>query len=765
MRQCAVQPVHLFFRCGLGLCLGWSLWLAPVAAQEGVEPAATETTVGLHYDIQVQLEADGHALRGQMVVEWHNNQPQATQELRWHVYNNAWEGMQSLWMREAQLQQYERSPKTWGHTEVDSVRVLQITDGQHQNLLTAPTAVEFQYLPQVGAPLDRTVAKTSLPVAVVPGGFVQVQLQFRATLPQAFRRNGWGSGGYFHAAQWFPKLGVWEGQGEQVHWNCPPYRFLSEFYADFANYKVAVTLPASYAGHFVASGTVLGSAPAQNEDGTITYFTEAERIHDYAWTVDPKAIVYEREFRAENYRDEAEEQLVAEALGKTVEAVRPQPTRMILLLQPEHEALQDRYFEALGKALYYFGLWYGSYPYPTISCVDPANDARWTGGMEYPRLITAGAHLGVSAKTLSPEGVTVHELGHQFWYGLVANDEFQYAWMDEGFNTFSTLRVLQHAYPDESDTYTVFGAEYEGHAPLSQPQYQSGDPRSFVHLERWQKPDMGMATAFGLHFVHQEDFGRFLAELPPLSYVPRVSHDVVLDARQQMVSAWGQPLSVPTMDLLDYETMRRNAYYRPALTLETMARIMGEVRWLQVLRAYHQRFRFRHPQPGDFLQVVQEFASDVRLEGENGSFAVDWGEFWRQAYDGNDTMDFAVVYLRNLEQTSSAEAESTGPYQVELALSRRGGFHLPVEVRITWEDGSQSQLVWPGKQWSWRYRWQDAPQRALRVEVDPDHHLLLDQNWLNNRLQLQPEADAHWDAGLRALLWAQQVLHYFGGVG
>src|SRR3990172_7586073 len=126
---------------------------------------------------------------------------------------------------------------------------------------------------------------------------------------------------------------------------------------------------------------------------------------------------------------------------------------MRLLLQPEHADQADRHFAATRAALEYYGTWFGPYPYGHITIVDPvttfnpASQGESTGGMEYPTLFPAGTRLAVPLAGTQPESVTVHEAGHQFWYGIVATNEFEHAWMDEGFNTFSTARVLDVAYP------------------------------------------------------------------------------------------------------------------------------------------------------------------------------------------------------------------------------------------------------------------------------------------------------------------------------
>ncbi|MHC4824575.1 MAG: M1 family metallopeptidase [Planctomycetota bacterium] len=763
MRHRAVSSIHDLLRIGLA-CL--AVGATGLPAQEPLPtqlPSVSPRT--LAYEMDVAIEDDGHTISGQLKVTWHNQTAAPTSELLWHVYNNAWADPHSSWLTEARLKGDAKEPMEWGGTEVEWVRMVGLQGPDGVEGLQESMDLTFDYLPQPGAPLDRTVARTLLPRPVLPGHSVTVELHFTATMPRAFRRSGWGSEGYLHAVQWFPKLGVFEQLDGFTQWNCPPYRYLTEYYADFANFEVAVTMPAEYEGHFVATGSVLGAGAAQNADGTITYFTEAEDVHDYAWTVDPEAQIIEREFRPEMYRDIEEEERVARALGRTVEQVRPTPTRMILLLQPEHLSLADRYFDALGKAIYYFGLWYGSYPYPTISCVDPPNDARATGGMEYPRLITGGARLGLAKTTLVPQGVTVHEFGHQFWYGLVGNDEFRHAWLDEGFTTFSTQRIMDRAFPLALDTYKVLGGEYAGHAPVAQPKFAEGDPRAFLSLERWESPDLGFIGAVSVELRHLDELGRFLAEMPPVTYFPHVTHSRVLAEREKFRTHWGQPLQDPTMDLQDSQLRRVNAYYRPAMTLETMARLMGEERWTRVMRAYHERYRFQHPQPEDFLRTVLEFGSGCELRGSNGLVRVDWADFWKHAYFGNAVLDYSVHHLVNAETPPDGKATGAPRFQVSVGITRRTDFAVPVEIRVTWEDGSATDLVWAGDDWTWSYTWADHPERAIKLEIDPDRRLMLDRDWLNNTRTLEPQEQHAWHIGVQTMLWAQQVLQYFGGVG
>ena len=91
---------------------------------------------------------------------------------------------------------------------------------------------------------------------------------------------------------------------------------------------------------------------------------------------------------------------------------------------------------ALRAAMTRYARWFGPYPYPVLTVVDPGPGGLGAGGMEYPMLITVGTAWWMPAGLRLPEMVTVHEFGHQYWYGMVANDEVDEAWLDEGINSY-----------------------------------------------------------------------------------------------------------------------------------------------------------------------------------------------------------------------------------------------------------------------------------------------------------------------------------------
>jgi aminopeptidase N len=256
-------------------------------------------------------------------------------------------------------------------------------------------------------------------------------LDFFAQLPRVFARTGYAgdpAAPFFMVGQWFPKLGVWEDGA----WNAHPFHANAEFYADFGDYDVAITLPTGY----VTGGTGLDVSTTDNGDGTQTVRYQAEDVIDFAWTAS---------FR---FRQ----------VTRQVDAVE-----LVYLYLPEHEWTVERVLDAAQAAMSYYARWYGPYPYARLTIVDVPDDGEGAGGMEYPTLIAAGVVdlIGLGQGTIpremerSLEAVVVHEAGHQWWQSMVAFNEAEEPWLDEGFTDYSTTRVMERVFG--TDTSLVDG--------------------------------------------------------------------------------------------------------------------------------------------------------------------------------------------------------------------------------------------------------------------------------------------------------------------
>ncbi|AJY74988.1 M1 family metallopeptidase [Paenibacillus beijingensis] len=372
------------------------------------------------YQIDVKLDASGKILTGTETVTWKNPGKKPVSELYFHLYPNAFLSENTTFMKESggKLRKDKATENSRGYMKLESFKTM---DGD--SLLPRLHYVQ----PDDGNKDDFTLAKLRLPEPVYPGAEVALKIGFKVKLPEVFARMGY-AGNFVMAGQWFPKLAAYEtadSGGHKEGWNAHQYHGNSEFYSDFGLYTVNIQVPASYK---VAATGIQTKVPKMAGENKIYQFY-AEDVHDFGWAASPD-FVYEEEAYSTS----------------GVPGVR-----IKLYLDPLHADLKDRYMHAAKSALAKYAKWYGEYPYSTLSIVVPPAGGNGAGGMEYPTLITAFA-----AESKTPgyglERTVVHEIGHQYWYGMVATNEFEEAWLDEGFTSYSEDKVMQSEYGIEPNS-------------------------------------------------------------------------------------------------------------------------------------------------------------------------------------------------------------------------------------------------------------------------------------------------------------------------
>lgn len=502
-----------------------------------------------NYEISARLDPKARAVEGRETLTWLNDSPDEIRELRFHLYMNAFRDEQSTFLREARgLRPVKKD--AFGSIEVKSLRIAGGAD------LTK--AMRFLH-PDDDNAQDRTVMAVDLPEPVKPGRTISLDIDFYTKLPHVTERTGY-HGSFYMVAQWFPKIGVWEKAGERYatrgQWNCHQFHANSEFYADYGRYAVAITVPANYV---VGATGVMESRREDSAAKTATYRFVQENVHDFAWTASPVFLRVERMFEPGREVSARELADTARLFSIPESEARLQPVRMILLIQPEHAAQIDRHFAALRTGLKYFGLWYGKYPYETITVVDPPYGGGGAGGMEYPTLITAGTSWIRSDRQQEPEAVIVHEFGHQYWYGMVGNNEFEEAWLDEGFTTYSTSKILDWVYGTWDAPVRVAG----------------------MPVIRWLRP----------FEINWDAANR-------IEYLSDAKTDSLLR------NAW---------EYYSRASYGDNSYSRSAITLRTLENYLGQATMARIMRTYFERWRYRHPATTDFIKVANEVSGqDLR---------------------------------------------------------------------------------------------------------------------------------------------------------
>ncbi len=689
---------------------------ALAAAQTPAAPAPGAP--GLRYEIWVELDAAGRMLLGKEEIVWTNPTRDAVPDMLLHLYWNAFKNEASAFLREASAERDFRrgaSPDDgqWGWVDITDVRLADGSDLKPSLACVTPDGPETEG--------DQTVARVLFPAPVRPGESVRLRIEFRSKIPRTVARSGYYKNSFF-ISQWFPKPGVYEeGKG----WNCHAYHQNSEFFADFADFVVHITVPK---GFVIGSSGKAGETQTDESAGTTTTTYRQAMVHDFAWMADPRYLKVERDFIADREVTPKEYEETAALLGLPLEEVRLPDVRMILLIAPEHKAQIERHFQALRTAIKYYGLWYGPYPYETVTMVDPPFRTE-SGGMEYPTLFTAGTRVLTSRDELSPEGVIVHEFGHGYWYGLAANNEFEAAWLDEGFNTYSTARVLARAYGPGALSFNFKGI------PLS----------SLIRIPK----------------VFDFETDRIAA---------------INAVRLDPVTAW----SWKFFDRMSYGL---NVYMRAATCLDTLEGLVGEPSWSRIMRTYHMRTRFRHPTKADFVAVVNEVSGrdltwffDELLEG---TLAFDYGvgeissvevpAHLRGVFDENGSrQEWTDDRIGKLEAAAAKAPEGGAPprlYRNTVVLRRYGearlGGDARVEVLVRFADGSSETRTWDG-QARWTRLEFVRPAKAVSAQVDPRGIWLIDENLANNSRSTDGLRRNVVKLMSQLLFGVQCVLHVFG---
>ena len=468
--------------------------------------AATLSRQVVSYDIKARLSPEAKTVEGREVLTWLNDSNVPVRELRFHLYLNAFKNNQTTYAKEAggMPPDFDRDPENWGSITIREIGVLGGAD-------LKPSMAFLR--PDDGNAGDETVMKVDLPEPVKPGEKIALALSFTSKLPKIVARSGF-SGDFFMVAQWFPKVGVFQNE----EWNCHQYHAWSEFFADFGSYSVEITVPAKY----VVGATGKRISERTNLDGTKTYVHHQEDVHDFAWAACPDFVEFHEPFVLDGPRVS---------------------TDMILLVHRTHLGQKDRYARALRNAIEFYSRSYGAYPYETITLVDPAPGASRAGGMEYPTLFTAMTTFWMPRGLLLPEETVVHEFGHNYWYGIVASNEFEEAWLDEGINTYSEVKAMARYY---------------------------GEDRSFLDLGGIRVGELAI-----------QRFSVMTAE--PFDPVVK--------------NSW---------DFLSEDSYGQNVFAKAGLVLLMLEKWLGEDAMGRVMRTYFERWKFRHPTSRDFIRVAEE---------------------------------------------------------------------------------------------------------------------------------------------------------------
>ncbi|MGH1339197.1 MAG: M1 family metallopeptidase [Aureispira sp.] len=382
----------------------------------------------VNYDIQVELDDKEHYLRGQIEMAYYNNSPDTLTAIYFHVWPNGYKNKQTAFAK--QLLNQGRLDFHFSQIEergfLDSLNFT--CDGS--------TATWEEKEGQID------VLRLTLPKVLAPQDSVTIRTPFRVKLPGNFSRLAHREQAYM-LCQWYPKPAVYD----QTGWHTMSYLDYGEFYSEFGNYKVQITLPSNYVvgatGQLETESEYAflqqraketaeqrfsyrnsfaqGFPVSSSEQKTLTY--TAQKVHDFAWFADKRYWVELDTFQL--------------ASGRSIESC-------ILYTSEEADLWQKKAERYTQRAVRFYSDIVGEYPYDNVTV---AQGIYKGADMEYPTITV----IGRAGYSKGLDNVITHEVGHNWFYGILGSNERVHPWMDEGLNTYLDSRHSSMHYNTETN--------------------------------------------------------------------------------------------------------------------------------------------------------------------------------------------------------------------------------------------------------------------------------------------------------------------------
>jgi hypothetical protein len=516
---------------------------------------------GVHYRIEARLDETTDVLTGRARLHYRNNSQATLDTLYFHLHLNAFRP-HSAWARR-ELAYNQRRFQELGREDHAFDRLTRVRVG---GLAVQPI---FR-----GAP-DSTVVAIALPAPLRPGQAAVVDMDWQSRLSTLPRRQG-RRGRQYDFAHWYPRIAVYDRDGWQVQTLMPQ----GEFFGEFATYDVTLELASDQV--IAATGVPVEGDPgwqrAMAEDGAEPWYRRdayaapaearldlltgsaprgskrvrwvAEQVHHFAWSTSPD-FVYE--------------------------GGRWRGVAVHVLYQRGDTAWARHALQRTMVAMEFFDTIFGRYPYPKVTNVHRIEP----GGTEFPMLIMNGS---------ASQGLIVHEVGHIFAHGILANNEWRDGWLDEGLISFLTNWFWEEQGQDrrtvwERDVAGLRMLERSGSTqPVALPGAEFVDPQVYGAMT-YTKPSLVFRM---LRDLMGED--RFRTGLRLYYETNRFRHVNENDLRSAMETAWGEPLDwffhqwLHTTATLDYRFGRGSARQLPDGRWETTVEVLreGDI-WMPVM--------------------------------------------------------------------------------------------------------------------------------------------------------------------------------------
>ncbi|HAW19290.1 MAG TPA: hypothetical protein DCX14_03830 [Flavobacteriales bacterium] len=534
------------------------------------------------YNIRVKLDDQKMMLTGSEEVVYTNNSPDTLEFIYFHLWPNAYKNRQT-----ALAKQLIRMKETSLHFAADD-------DKGYIDSLAFALNGKLCLWEYDEEHID--IAKIYLEDPLPPKGQVNITTPFRVKIPNGNISRLGHVGESFQITQWYPKPAVYDTAG----WHQMPYLTQGEFYSEFGSFDVFIEIPKNYVvgatgdlqtvsevewlgkkveetEAWIADTAGQESGPGITKDMSFpesdaefkTLHYHQEKVHDFGWFADKRYHVLKGAVGLPNSTDSVD---------------------IWTMFTNKRAKLWMNSLEYMHDAVYYYSLWNGNYPYKHATAVDGTISAG--GGMEYPNVTV----IGDPGDELTLETVIMHEVGHNWFYGILGSNEREFPWLDEGINSYNEQRYLGTKYPNG----TI--------------QSKTGNNKllEFIGLDKYR--------------MNEQHYLTYLT-------MARTNKD--------------QPMNVasPDYSLLNYGFI---VYSKSATTLNHLRHYLGDSTMDAGMHRYFEDNKFKHPYPKSFENALET------TSGEN----LDW--FFKDVVQSKEKIDYGIKSVKTNESGTIVRLKNRG---------------------------------------------------------------------------------------------------------
>ena len=456
------------------------------------------------YDMEARLDGQTHVIHVNQGLLYINQSPDTLSEIYFHLYMNRYR--KGAFLEDGGLRE-----NTIGGIDLDTVWV-------NRERVT-------------GFTIDHTLMRLPLRTRLLPGDTLAMRFRFRAALPPSDARYGY-MGDHHDVGNWFVTPVVYDSKGWHLHQHID-----NEFYQEWGDFDVRLTVPRGYVvgatGDLINADSAMRDTTAAARDwfnhhpDDTTRFTTwhyiAENVHDFAWTADPDYRYYTEEVR-----------------GITVH----------YLVMDHNYDDWVREIRAGTGAMEWLIDNIGPYPYKQITVADTYMHA---GGMEYPNIVFINTFISPRYAPSFFRAVVIHEIAHNWFYGLLASNQTEDEWMDEGFTQFAEIEIMEYLYGVKNN-------------------YPTG----------------GMHGGLGRLFSADQDD----RQASMLNYLRSVIRGTEADPVRTMPDHFRRGVYVASYD-------------KTAVVLAMLENVLGREVFWRAMRDYYRRWHHKHPQTGDMIRSFE----------------------------------------------------------------------------------------------------------------------------------------------------------------